>query len=310
MEKLAVTPLTSSIGAEIEGVDLRQPVPEKVAEQIRQALWDHGVIALRNQHIDVEQQKRFAAIFGKVDAPTPHKEAGDHEPVVVIEPALWERSAGHVQPLPSFTRFGEEFDGWHVDSCFADDIPHVATLRSEVLPPSGGDTCWASMAAAYEALSPTMQEWLDKLDVVYAAPDGYGRAIGVEELPKEQQEAWEQKHRPRLYPLVARHPRSGRKLIYANPGYTLKVNGLEASESAMLLRFLFTHCYRPQFVLRYRWREGDVVAWDELATNHLAPTDYAPHPRRLTRIMAGTVRPSAARESSEAGPELEVATLA
>ncbi len=294
MPSITVTPLTTTIGARIDGVDLRRTISEEDAERIRQALWSHCVIVFKSPDIGLEQQKALASVFGPLEAVLAHRLVGDHDPVTIIDNEVWRKSAGDRLPDASF--FKDEFQGWHVDSAFGAEIPRIACLRAELLPPVGGGTCWANMAAGYDALSPIMRDWLETLDVIYAPPPGYRRFLDIETQPEDVREQWEQECAPRRHPLVARHPDSGRKQLYVNPAYAVKVDKLSGGESAMLLRYLFQHCYRPDFVYRHLWNDGDVVIWDELATTHLAPTDYLPHERRLVRVFAGSRRIAAARD--------------
>jgi len=298
MSGLTVTPLTTTIGARIDGIDLREPISDADAAAIRQALADHFVILFRSQPIDLAQQKAVASIFGPLGTAEAHRLAGDTDPATVLDNALYAVVDG--AQLPSVFMSRDEYDDWHVDSSFCDQIPSIACLRAEVLPPYGGGTCWASMARAYEALSPTMSDWLETLNLVFAPPTGYRAALGVHKLDPEIQRQWDEKFTAKLHPLVTRHPVSGRKMLWLNPVYVVKVDGLANSESAMLLRHLYQHCTRPDFVYRHLWEAGDIIIWDELATMHRAPKDYMPHPRRVVRVFAGLTTPTAARDMATA----------
>jgi taurine dioxygenase len=294
---MKVKPLTTTIGARIDGVDLRQPISDNDAAVIRQALADHFVIVFRGQHIDLEQQKAAAGIFGPLDTVESQKLAGNNDPTDVLDNALY--AVVDAERLPSVFNSRDEYQDWHVDSSFCDEIPSIACLRAEVLPPYGGGTCWASMACAFDALSPVMAAWLETLNVVFAPPTGYRAALGVHKVPAEVQRQWDEKFTSKLHPLVTRHPVSGRKMLWLNPVYVVKVDGLSNGESAMLLRHLYQHCTRPDFVYRHLWEEGDIIIWDELATMHRAPKDYMPHPRRVVRVFAGLTAPTAARDLPE-----------
>jgi taurine dioxygenase len=302
----SVTPLTTTIGARIDGVDLRKPISDAAADVIVKALDEHGVIVFHGPLVGLEEQKALASLFGKMEAARAHQLAGDYDPVTVIDNDVYVRSGVKGRPpLPETFLFNEEFQMWHVDSCFGEKIPRAACLRAEILTTVGGGTCWASMGAAYDALSPTMQAWLDTLDIVYAPPAGYRRFVAVDEMSEENRAAWEAECHPRLHPMVVRHPETGRKQLFVNPVYAVKVDKLSNSESAMLLRYLYNHCFKPDFVYRHRWTLGDIVIWDELATAHLAPTDYGDAPRRMVRIYAGMVKPTAARDAGPRARRLE-----
>jgi len=293
MAGITVRPLTTTIGARIEGIDLRQPISESDANVIRKALADHFVVTFHNQPIALDQQKALAGIFGDLEAVAAHKLVGDDNPVTILDNESYK--VIDADRLQDTFLLRDEFQEWHVDSAFSAKIPSVAVLRAELIPPVGGDTCWASMAAAYDSLSDTMKEWVEKLSIVFSPPPGYRGYLRLKSQPQEVQDEWERQNGARLHPLVTRHPVSGRKMLYVNPAYAVKVHTLSNSESAMLLRFLHGHCTRPDIVYRHHWTEGDVLIWDELATTHLAPKDYFPHERRVVRVFAGMTAPTAAR---------------
>jgi taurine dioxygenase len=154
------------------------------------------------------------------------------------------------------------------------------------------------MASAYDALSPALQHWLETLTAVHTVPPGYRQAIGLPQYPKEIRDQFEETFAAKSHPVVVRHPVNGRKLLFVNPAYTVVIERLNRRESHMLLRFLFNHLARPDFVYRHRWSAGDFVIWDELATLHLAPEDFAPHPRRVVRVTSGLVTPTAANPAA------------
>jgi taurine dioxygenase len=282
---MQVTRLTSTIGAEISAVDLRA-LSDAERREIGAQLDTYTVLLFRGQHLDLAAQCAFAETFGPLEPLQSAKFIGK-DPVLVLDKLV----KGRDQRRP--TEQWIEFDGWHTDSSFTEYVPRAAVLRAEVIPPIGGMTCWTNVCAAYEALSPTLREWLKTLRAVHAYPDGYREGIGVDKLPQEQQDKFDAQFCPRAQPVVFRHPRSGRCGLFVNPSYTTHIEGLAAKESRALLSFLFTHMTSAEFVYRHRWEEGDILVWDELATLHLAPdaSDYAPHPRRVVRVTAGKETP-------------------
>jgi taurine dioxygenase len=296
MSQFAVTPLTTTIGARVEGLNLGRRLDETTARAIRAALAEHLVLTFPGQHLDLEQQKAFTRIFGELSPILSHKLVGEDDTTTVLDNKLWSTAAA--ERLPSRFEIGDEYQpvGWHTDSTYCPEIASVTTLRAEVLPPAGGGTCWSSMIAAYDALSPAMQAWLEMLHAVHAPPTGQRAVLRVSEQPRQVQEEWDRELSARRHPMVVVHPATGRKLLFVNPGYTIKVDELSKSESANLLRFLFQHCCHPEFIFRHRWNEGDIVAWDHLATLHRAPNDYLPHERRVVRMTAGLTRPTGVGE--------------
>jgi len=293
-----VVPLTTTIGARVEGVDLREPLSAETGDAIRAALAAHFVLVFENQPIGLEEQNALAALFGPLAPVLSHALVGTTDTMSVLDNKLWE-TAGSEQ-LPSSFLMRDEFQNWHSDSTYCPQIPTIACLRAEELPPVGGGTCWSNMACAFETLSPLMQQWLETLDVIHAAPPGQRATLGLSTATPEIQEIWERELAARKHPLIVRHPANGRKILFVNPSFVVKIDKLSNSESAMLLRYLYNHAVRPDFVYRHRWNEGDILLWDELATIHLAPSDYLPHERRVVRVTAGLTTPIAARDPAPA----------
>jgi taurine dioxygenase len=294
VSEMSVTPLTTTIGARIEGIRLDKPLDARTAQRIRDALTEHAVLAFPGQHLDLAQQKVFAGIFGELRNILSHRLVGNDDTMVVLDNKLWGTAAA--ARLPSQFNLSDEFKAWHQDSTYCPEIAWITTLRAEVLPPVGGGTNWTSMTAAYDALSPSMQSWLETLNAVHAAPRGQREVLRVDAQADEVREEWDRELTARTHPIVVVHPVSGRKALFVNPGYTIKIAELTNAESANLLRFLFTHCDHPDFILRHRWTEGDIVVWDQLQTMHMAPKDYLPHERRVIRVTAGLVRPTGVAE--------------
>ena len=298
MGAIRVTPLTTTIGARVEGVDLRRELDEATRRAIREALAEHAVLTFADQHIDREQQRAFTRIFGEMTNILSHRLVGNNDTMVVLDNRLWQTAAD--AQLPNRANFSDEFKGWHTDSTYCPEIAWVTTLRAELLPPVGGGTNWMSMTAAFDALSPALQRWLETLTAVHAAPRGQREVLRVDQQSDAVREEWDRELTARIHPVVVVHPITGRKALFVNPAYTIRILELTPSESANMLRFLWGHCDHPDFALRHRWSEGDVVVWDQLQTMHMAPSDYLPHERRVVRMTAGLARPTGVVEH-EAG---------
>jgi taurine dioxygenase len=276
---LDVRPLTSSIGAAIDGVQLAS-LDDDGARAIRAALGEHGVLVFPGQDLTREQQVEATARFGRVHGhPVPEFLFGAADPVAVVE--------NDADKLP------QEDQQFHVDYSFSTHIPDLAVLHAEVLPPNGGDTMWANAGAAYDALSSRMQALLEGLTARHDAGDRFWwemrRTLGEEPSERAREHFQGNSH-----PVVCSHPVTGRKLLFVNPGYTVAINELTHHESAGVLRLLFEHLNNPAFHYRHRWSESDVVMWDEHLTAHMGPFDFAPHHRRLARVTAGSTAPVAA----------------
>jgi taurine dioxygenase len=280
--------LTTTIGAEISGVNLRS-LRAHEADRIREELDHHSVLVFHDQHLNLDEQSHFAEVFGPLEPLQSLKFLGWSH-VLTLDGLVAARSER--RPTEQWV----EHAGWHTDSSFTRAVPRAAVLRAEIIPPVGGMTSWVNMCAAFEALSPTMCEWLKTLSAVHSYPPGYREKIGVDKLPQDVQDRFDAEFSPRAHPVVFKHPRSGRCGLFVNPTYTTHIVGLAAKESRMLLNFLFTHFSNSDFIYRHLWHEGDIVVWDELATLHLAPdaAEYAPHRRRVVRVTAGLEAPVAA----------------
>ena len=156
---------------------------------------------------------------------------------------------------------------------------------------------WSSAAAAYDALSPRMQQFLAGLTARHEAGDRFWfemrRTLGPEPTERAREHFDGNSH-----PVVCAHPVTGRRLLFVNPVYTIAVNELSASESQGMLRLLFEHLNNPAFHFRHRWSDSEVVIWDEHLTAHMGPSDFAPHHRRLVRVTAGRTAPASTTGAS------------
>jgi taurine dioxygenase len=302
---LAVTPLTGSIGAQVEGVDLSREIPPDVAAQIRSAFAEHLVLVFRNETgTDPEQHRRLAALFGEPQPLEVFQFLGAPQPSITFTPGSRiadEGAASAPKPSARVARehlqnigIGGEFDGWHADSSFTPWLPKAAVLRAELIPPVGGDTGFASLCAAFEGLSPTMQSWLTGMSAVHVVPDGFKEGVNLAAYGPDAEGRFDEHYPPREWPLVVTHPESGRKALFVNPGYTVHIMGLARAESHALLRFLCHHIASLSFTYRHHWRPGDLVVWDEVFALHRAPNDFAPHERKVVRLTAGRQTPTAA----------------
>jgi taurine dioxygenase len=268
-----ILPLTSSIGAQVLGVDLREVAP--VADALRTALLDHGVLFVPAQSLTEEEHRQVASIFGD---PTPHPAAvmiaGNHVAGMVTNDA--ERP-----PRQEF--------GFHNDYSFSDWVPAAAVLQALVVPSHGGDTIWVNMLAAYEALSPSMQTFLVSLHGLHTQGQRVFKVLS-ERLGSAKAEELAEHFRGRIHPLVVRHPVSERPVLFLD-SYTERIVELTAFESDELLRMLRAHLSQPRFHCRYHWHVGDVAIWDEVATGHQAPFDFGPETRIMRRVTAGLIEP-------------------
>jgi taurine dioxygenase len=258
MAELSVTPLTAAIGAEIAGVDLRQPLADEDVAALRRALLDHLVVFFRDQQLTDDEHLAFALRFGPLSVPPLATKYQDRPAVTVLD---------QVRPK------GEGADEWHSDNTFMDRPPLGSILRAVQLPPVGGDTCFASMYAAYEALSPPVRALVDELRAVHDVTKPMRKAIAAGHTSlglAEMQERWP----PVEHPVVVTHPETGRKALFVNRNSTTHLVGVSDRENDVLLPFLLDHVRSPEFQCRFHWRPDSIAFWDNRCVQHYAVADY------------------------------------
>ena len=268
LDLISVTPLNPTIGAVISGVDLSVQQPDAVIKAINRALLAHKVIFFRDQSLSPVQHRDFAARFGELHVHPLYPQDGATPELMVLD---------------NHAKNPSDNDAWHTDVTFLERPAMGALLYAEHLPPSGGDTLWSSMTAAYQALSPTLRRFLEGLsavhDFVHAFPaDGLAGA----NAGREQYEKARAEHPPVIHPVIRTHPETGEPCLFVNSVFTARLKGLRRAESDVLLDYLHRHIQRPEFCVRWQWREGDLAFWDNRCTQHYAVNDYLPH-RRLMR---------------------------
>ena len=271
-ETIEVEPLGPVIGAEIRGLDLSRPLGNQTFQEIQEALLRHLVIFFRDQDIDLEQQKAFGRHFGKLHIhPTAPSAPGHPEVLVVKADASSKAVAGN---------------RWHTDVSCDMEPPMGSILHMRELPAAGGDTMFANMYAAYEALSQPMQAFLSGLKAWHESEHVLGGTLG-------QKLHGGAKEYPRaLHPVVRTHPETGRKCLYVNSGFTTRIEGLGEKESRALLDMLFDHVRTPEFHCRFRWQQNSVAFWDNRSAQHYALWDYFPHSRLGYRVTICGTRPT------------------
>jgi len=272
---MRIRPLTSCIGAEVSGVDLGTEIDDQTVAALRQALLDHLVLFFRDQDISPVQQLRFAERFAPVMLPLIDTLSTDQPGVTVLDTD---------SPKGQYTEY------WHSDSTFLAAPPFGAVLRAVQVPSRGGDTCWASMYAAYDALSPAMQRFLEGLTAVHSMEilDAALNALGG--IVRRDGDI-----EPSTHPVVRVHPETGRRLLFVNRNFTTRIVELSPAESRALLALLFAHINTPAFHVRYRWEVNSVAFWDNRSTQHCAIPDYDERRVMNRCLMRGTPPIGAAR---------------
>lgn len=284
-------PLSAAMGAEICGVDIKALKNGQI-EEIRHALFRHKVIYLRGQKLTHDDHVAFSLQFGPF-----------------AEDAYTTGVPGHrnVHPLikeaddPSKMVFGE---GWHTDSPFLPEPPAITMLRSVQIPPFGGDTTFANSALAYNMLSDTYRAMIQGLKVHFSLRDVLAAAQGAVEISdspigrlaatrnsEKLSDDLLRKIRGNVHPMVRTHPVSGEKALYVDPSYAIGIQGMEAEESAPILRYLAEHLTQPVFTCRLRWEPDMVVLWDNRLCVHQAYNDYQGYRREMYRTTVAGEKP-------------------
>lgn len=266
-QHITVSPVAGALGAEISGVQLGKLNEGEFAE-IRAALLQHQVIFFRDQDLTREQHKAFGRSFGPLHIHPflqPLKDEGHPEFVVL------ESDAKH--PFVA--------EAWHSDVTFQDTPPLGSVLRCVNAPEFGGDTMWASMYAAYEALSDPMQRFLSGLTAIHDTARTFSRDnYRIEHIGgKRAEQVVSAEH-----PVIRTHPETGRKALFVNSTFTDSIKDMKPAESTALLSFLCRHIESPDFSCRFRWRKNSIAMWDNRCTQHRVVADNLTAYRRMERI--------------------------
>jgi taurine dioxygenase len=271
-ETISVTPVTPRIGAHVEGIALAQPLGNRQVDELHRALAEHQVLFFRDQPLDEEAHKRLGRYFGELH----------------IHPST-PGPAGHPEILPihadaSSKRIAGEY--WHSDVSCDEEPPLGSILYLHTVPPSGGDTLFASQYAAYEALSPRLKAYLEGLTATHSGDHVYRRnnaLMGIDDRGKVYPRA--------SHPVVRTHPVTKRKALFVNGDFTTRIEGLPLEEGRAMLEFLVEHSTREEFQVRFAWQPHSVAFWDNRCVQHLAIWDYYPQVRSGRRVTIKGDRP-------------------
>jgi len=270
-DNIEIKPLTRVIGAEIHGVDLSKPLDDESFDVIHGALLEHLVVFFRKQNLTPDQHVAFGEKFGELHI---HPSA----PCVDNRPELMKIHADATSPFAEGTR-------WHSDVSSDIEPPMASILHLTTVPELGGDTLFANMYAAYDALSDTMKQLLDPLVALHTSDVHVGRYEQVGGGLRRDEHPYAE------HPVIRTHPETGRKLIYVNAPFTKEIVGMNQAESEALLNFLYAHCANPQFQCRFRWEKNSIAVWDNRCTQHHATWDYFPETRSGIRVTVKGDRP-------------------
>ena len=277
MRRFPIRSLTPTIGAVVEGVDLSKPLAHEEIAEIRAALLAHKVIFFEDQQMTPVEQRNFAARFGALHTHPLYPGVPEAPELFILD-----NHAGN--PTDN--------DAWHTDVTFIETPPLGAVLYAKLLPPDGGDTIWSNMQAAFEGLSRPFAEFLTRLDAVHDFARGFpargtvAKGAGADKHAKAVEE-----HPPVVHPVVRTHPETGADGLFVNFGFTEKIVGLRRKESDAILRMLFEHVTKPEYLVRWKWKPNAVAFWDNRVTQHYAVNDYLPQRRVMHRATILGDRP-------------------
>ncbi|MBV1960996.1 MAG: TauD/TfdA family dioxygenase [Immundisolibacteraceae bacterium] len=264
---MKVTPVSTALGADISGIDLSQPLTDKQLSELQSLQEQFEVLFFHHQDLTPLQQQQLAQQFGQL-LEYPYVD-GYTEAPYVVEIAKLEKDKLNFGGL------------WHSDSCYLLQPPALTMLYARQLPPLGGDTLFASMTGAYDALSSGMKAMLQNLTAKFSA--GQSGGYGVREF--RQNKNLDQAPRSSTHPVIRRHPDSGKLSLYVNGAHTSNFTDMTAEESAPILAYLYQHQQRPEFSYRFQWRVGSLAMWDNRTTQHNPLNDYHGHRRVMSRVM-------------------------
>jgi taurine dioxygenase len=276
-------PITGVFGATVHLEDVRQLSDDEFSE-LRRLVCEHLVVVLPSQSLSVNDQVAFSRRFGPA-APSPFIEASpDHPDVIKV---LKEKQDGNA------FNFG---GAWHSDFSFQPSPPSFTLLHALDVPPYGGDTLWSSMIAAYDALDPATKDKLADVTAIHTARDAYSPKMQTlhSGLSSMNIVCDDSANDIEVHPLVVVHPETGKKVLFYNRAYVRDLEGIPREDVASTLEWLHQYTTDAKFTLRHRWSNGDLLIWDNRATQHYALNDYAGFRRELHRTTVAGTRPYAA----------------
>lgn len=268
IDTATITPIKPAIGAHIDGVDLNALDGELTAF-IKKALLEHQVLIFRGQHLSSQSQVALAKSFGELHIHPVFPTVADFPEVIVLD--------SHQTDL-------RDNELWHTDVTFSRTPPMGCVLRAVKIPPTGGDTLWGSLTAAFAALDENTKQQLRGRtathDIRLSFPkERFGQSDSDDAVLQQAI-----KNNPPLsHPIVRTHPETGAEGLFVTEGFTSHIDGLDEDESRALLDRLFAHSVQDEFTIRHQWREGDVVIWDNRCTQHKALFDYGDAHRIMHR---------------------------
>jgi len=268
--RIRVAPLAGALGAEVEGIDLRELDDEIIAE-LQDAWMHYKVLFFRDQDLTPQQHVEYAKIYGPLEVHPIVDSHDDHPEIVVLESTPEKFAAAEV---------------WHSDVTFRECPPLGSVLIGRILPAYGGDTCWANMELAYERLPDDVKEQIEGKYAIHSYVKAFSPQISPERKAEIEEEFPAQKH-----PIVRTHPVTGRRCLFVNRIFTLTIDGMSAEESRDLRYRLYQQVDAPEIQVRFRWRPNSIAQWDNRCTQHYAVPDHGGQHRLMERATIIGDRP-------------------
>ncbi len=280
---MKISPTGKILGAQVDGIDLAEPVPADAFKQILRALGAHGVLCFPKQTLETEAFARFGQMFGDLEINVANQFHEPGLPEVMILSNMTKDGA----PIG----LGDAGQGWHTDMSYSRDVALANILHALKVPVRDGqplgETQFRNMHAAYDDLPADIKQrlagrtathdFVKFWDMMRARPGSNRAPLTPEQRAKKP---------PVQQPIFRTHPITGRTILYCNPGYAMRIDGMPEAESAELLDFLFKHQAQEKYFHAHKWTEGDVLMWDNIGTVHNAVPDYRPdEPRYIRRVQ-------------------------
>ncbi len=267
--------LTPNIGTEVHGIDLSSDLDQTVIEYLSRLLVERKVIFFREQHITMQEHVAFAARFGELEV-HPFTDNNPEHPEVI--------HLNNDRDHPPYINV------WHSDVTWRAEPSLGSILRARVVPESGGDTLFANMETAYDALDDDTKAQIEDLQAIHDN-ETFLQAMKANGASEEAVAAKRAEFPPSTHPVVRTHPVSGRKSIYVNRTFTRRIVDMDPAESEALLQKLYLQAWIPEHQCRFRWRPDSFAFWDNRAAQHYAAADYWPERRQMERVTIVGERP-------------------
>jgi len=264
-----------ALGATIGDIDLKQPLDDELIGFIAQALAENEVIFFRDQDITPEQHRAFALNFGELQSHPVYPTIEGFPEITILE---------NDEKNPS------KIEKWHTDMTFKKIPPLGSILLGKIIPEKGGDTLFASLSAAYIDLPENLKGSLEKMTAIHSFEYGFKESLAEPYGRKKLSQALID-NPPVEHPVICTHPINGKKLIYVNNLFTLKIKSLPDSESNELLEFLCEHIKQEKYQCRFSWENNSIAFWDNRSVIHKPDNDYWPQLRRMERITINDTKP-------------------